>query len=96
MSDKRLRSIDDKGEVTRRQPEKAGAAVAAAERIEARADEALAELLTDLAMAPAEDCRTPNMGQTAGGDAQHNVKQASRDTANLTMEANAHLKSSSR
>jgi hypothetical protein len=93
---------DDKREAARQQHEKARAALTAAERVKADADDALTELQADLATARLrrDDARRrlqdAERGLTAAEDAYDKAKHASRDAANLVKEAKAQLKSSNR
>jgi hypothetical protein len=76
----------------------ARAALAAAERTKAEADDALSELQADLATARLrqQDARRrlqeAERGLTAAEDAYDKAKQASRDAASLVKEARAKLK----
>ena len=76
----------------------ARAALAAAERTKAEADDALSELQSDLATARLrhQDARRrlqdAESGLTAAEDAYDKAKQAGRDAANLVKDAKARLK----
>ena len=80
----------------------ARAALAAAERTKAEADDALSELQTDLATARLrhQDARRrlqeAERGLTAAEDAYDKAKQASRDAASLVKEAKATLRATTK
>lgn len=91
-------SGDDRGAEERRKQQQARAALAAAERAKADADDALKELQSDLATARLrrDDARRrlkdAESALTAAEDAYEQAKQASRDAATVVKEAKAHLK----
>jgi len=91
---------DDKKEAARRQQDEARAALAAAERAKAEADDALSELQTDLAVArlhrddAGKRLQEAERGLTAAEDAYDKAKQASRDAAAAVKEAKAQVRKS--
>jgi hypothetical protein len=90
---------DVEDDAARRQREEARAAVAAAERAKADADEAMAELQADLATArlrrvdAGSRLEDAERGLAAAEDAYDRAKQAGRDAAAAVKEAKAKLKS---
>ena len=88
---------DDRGAEQRRRHQQARAAVAAAERAKADADDALKELQSDLATARLrrDDARRrlkdAESALVAAEEAYEQAKQASRDAAAVVKEAKAHL-----
>ncbi len=91
-------SGDDRGAEERRERQQTRAALAAAERAKADADDALKELQSDLATARLrrDDARRrlqdAESALTAAEEAYEQAKQASRDAAAVVKEAKARLK----